>query len=247
MMGLWINLGIILGVILISSLKVVYQYERGVKFTLGKYSGLMKPGLRIVIPIIQKWIRVDMRTLVTDVPEQDSITKDNVSVNINAVIYFRVKKADQAVIKVENYFYAISQLAQTTMRDIAGEFSLDELLSNRDEISKKIKIAVDESTDPWGIEVQMVELKDVLLPKGMARTMAKQAEADRERKAVILKAEGEAIASKNVAKAANMLAKAKGALHLRTLQSLNDISSDQTNTTIFTVPLETINAYEGGK
>ncbi|MGM5487681.1 MAG: slipin family protein [Nanobdellota archaeon] len=246
-MGFLSTVAIIVGILILSSLKVVYQYERGVKFTLGKYTGLMEPGLRLVIPVLQSWERIDMRTLVTDVPEQDSITKDNVSVNINAVIYFRVKKADQAVIKVENYFYAISQLAQTTMRDIAGEFSLDELLSNRDEISKKIKEAVDKATDPWGIQVEMVELKDVLLPKGMARTMAKQAEADRERKAVILKAEGEAIASKNVAKAAQMLAKAKGALHLRTLQSLNDISSDQSNTTVFTVPLEMINAYEGEK
>lgn len=237
---------IILAAIVLASLKVVYQYERGVKFTLGKFTGVMKPGLRIVIPIIQKWERVDMRTLVVDVPEQDSITKDNVSVNINAVIYFRVKSADKAVIKVEDYFYAISQLAQTTMRDIVGEFSLDEVLSNREEISKKIKLSVDKATDPWGIEVQMVELKDVLLPTGMTRTMARQAEAARERKAVILKAEGEAAAAENLAKAADMMKETPGALHLRTLQSLNDISSDDTNTTNFAVPLEVLGAYEGG-
>lgn len=231
-------------VIVLLSLKVVYQYERGVLFTLGKYSGIMKPGLRIVIPLIQAWERVDMRTLVADVPEQDSITKDNVSVNINAVIYFRVTRANDAVIKVENYPYAIRQLAQTTMRDVVGEFTLDEVLANRDEISKRIKTSVDKATDPWGIDVEMVEVKDVLLPKGITRTMARQAEATRERRAVVLKAEGESEAAQNIAKAAKMLQKVPGSLHLRTLQSLNDISSNETNTTVFTVPLETIEAYE---
>lgn len=244
-MLLWL-IFIVVVIILLVALKVVYQYERGVKFTLGKFTGIMKPGLRIVIPIIQTWERVDMRTLVIDVPQQDSITKDNVSVNINAVIYFRVKDSDRAVIKVEDYFYAISQLAQTTMRDVVGEFPLDHVLSNRDEISKKIKQSVDKATDPWGIEVQMVELKDVLLPSGMTRTMARQAEAARERRAVILKAEGEAAAAKNLATAANMMSKTPGALHLRTLQSLNDVSSDPTNTVHFAVPLETLDAYEGG-
>ncbi|MGM5482756.1 MAG: slipin family protein [Nanobdellota archaeon] len=237
----------ILVVILLISLKVVYQYERGVKFTLGKFTSVMEPGLKIVIPFIQKWYRVDMRTLVVDVPEQDSITRDNVSVKINAVIYFKVKDSSKAVIKVENYFYAISQLAQTTMRDIVGEFSLDQVLSNREEISKKIKLSVDKATDPWGIDVEMVELKDVVLPKGMTRTMARQAEAARERKAVILKSQGEAEAAQNLAKAAEMMKEIPGALHLRTLQSLNDISSDDTNTTTFAVPLEVIGAYEGGK
>lgn len=241
-MWLWIIGAVI---IILMTLKVVYQYERGVKFTLGKFSGVMEPGLRIVIPIIQKWERVDMRTLVADVPEQDSITRDNVSVTINAVIYFRVTRADDAVIKVEDYLYAIRQLAQTTMRDIVGEFSLDEILTKRNEASRKIKKAVDTATDPWGINVIMVELKDVLLPKGMTRTMAKQAEAARERKAIILKAEGEAEASENMGKAAQMMAKSPGALHLRTLQSLNDVSSDQTNTTVFALPLEVIEGYEG--
>ncbi|MFW5991512.1 MAG: slipin family protein [Nanoarchaeota archaeon] len=235
---------IILAIIVLSSLKVVYQYERGVKFTLGKFTGVMKPGLRFVIPIIQTWERVDMRTLVIDVPQQDSITKDNVSVNINAVIYFRIRDSEKAVIKVENYLYAISQLAQTTMRDIVGEVTLDEILSNREEISKRIKKSVDKATNPWGIDVQMVELKDVLLPSGMTRSMARQAEAARERKAVILKAEGEAEAADNLSKAADMLRETPGALHLRTLQSLNDISSDQTNTTNFAVPLEILGAYE---
>ena len=243
-MWFWI---IIIAIIAIMTLKVVYQYERGVKFTLGKFTGVMEPGLRIVIPILQKWERGDMRTLVADVPEQDSITRDNVSVNINAVIYFRVKRADAAVIKVEDYMYAIRQLAQTTMRDIVGEFSLDEVLTNRDEASRKIKQAVDKATDPWGIDVLMVELKDVLLPSGMTRSMAKQAEAAREKKAIILKAEGEAIASENLGKAANLMAKSPGAFHLRTLQSLNDVSSDQTNTTIFALPLEVIEGYEGVK
>lgn len=240
----WLYLLIFVLVVIVASLKIVYQYERGVKFTLGKYTSTMKPGLRIVIPVLQKWVRVDMRTLVTDVPEQDAITKDNVSISINAVIYFRVLKSDQAVIKVENYTYAINQLAQTTMRDIVGEFSLDQILGNREEISKKIKQSVDKATDPWGISVEMVEIKDVLLPKNLIRTMAKSAEAEREKRAVIVRAEGEVVASKNLAKAAQMLGKSPEALHLRTLQSLNDMSSDPTNEIIFAIPLEILQAYE---
>lgn len=233
-----------LAFLILISVKIVYQYERGVKFTLGKFSGVMKPGLRLVIPVFQTWRKVDMRTRVVDVPEQDAMTKDNVSVSINAVIYYRVKKANDAIIKVEDYAYAISQLAQTTMRDIVGEFTLDGVLGNREEISKKIQLSVDKATDPWGINVEMVELKDVLLPSELKRSMAKEAEAEREKRAVILKAEGEAIASTNLGKAASVLGKADGALHLRTLQSLNDVSSDQTNHIVFALPLEIMEAYE---
>lgn len=230
--------------LIIAFLRIIYQYERGVVFTFGKFSGIKEPGLRFIIPIIQEMRKIDMRTMVTDVPEQDAMTKDNVSININAVTYYKVVKSDLAVIKVEDYKYAISQLAQTTMRDVVGEFTLDEVLGQRDAISAKIQKVVDTATDPWGIKVEMVELKDVLLPANMKRSMAKEAEAEREKRAVILKAEGEEIASTNLAKAASILGKAEGALHLRSLQSLNDISSDQTNSIVFTVPLEILNAYE---
>jgi len=231
-------------VFLLSTLKVVYAYERGVLFTLGKYSRIMNPGLRFVIPVLQTWQRIDLRTRVIDVPDQDCITKDNVSVNVNAVLYFKVAAAEKAVIKVENFVYALSQLSQTTMRDVVGEVSLDQLLSKRDSISKRIQQLVDVATDPWGVQVQSVDLKHIELPQSLRRTMAKEAEAERERRSVVIRAEGEAQASGNVSKAATILAQAKGAMHLRTLQTLNDTSSDQTNTIVFAVPLEVINAVE---
>jgi len=238
-----ITIGIVL--ILLASLKVVKEYQHGVKFTLGKYRGIMKPGLRLIIPIIQTWERVDLRVKAVDVPDQDCITKDNVSIRVNAVLYFKISDAQKAILQVENYFYAVSQLSQTTMRDIVGEVTLDELLSKRDAISKKIQIIVDKATDPWGIKVESVDLKHIELPNDMKRTMAKEAESEREKRAVIIKAQGEVIASDNLAKAASTLVKAPGALHLRTLQSINDLSSDQSNTIIFAMPLEILKAFEG--
>ncbi len=230
-------------ILVLSGLKIVKEYERGVKFTLGKYSGIMKPGLRVVIPVIQSWERVDLRIRAVDVPDQDCITKDNVSVRVNAVLYFKVSDSKKAILEVEHYFYAVSQLSQTTMRDLVGEVTLDELLNQRDEISKRIQKIVDKATDPWGIIVESVDLKHIELPNDMKRTMAKEAEADRERRAVIIKAEGEVVAANNMAKAAKTLASAPGALHLRTLQSINDMSSDQSNTVIFAVPLEVLRAF----
>ena len=241
--ALWI-IGIILFIILIS-LRQINQYERGVMFTMGKYAGTKSPGWRIVIPIFQQMRKVDMRVKAVDVPEQEAITKDNISVRINAVIYYKVSDAAKAVIEVENFRYAVSQLAQTTMRNAAGEVTLDELLSNRDEISRKIQTVVDRATDPWGIKVDNVELKDVVLPEDMKRTIGKQAEAEREKRAVIIKAEGEVVAAENMAKAANTMHSSPGALHLRTLQTLNDLSSDQSNTVVFTIPLEMLRALEG--
>ena len=232
---------------ILSGLKIVKEYERGVKFTLGKFSGVMSPGLRLVIPIIQAWQRVDIRVKVADVPDQESITRDNITVGINAVIYYKVTDAKKAVIEVERFNFAISQLAQTTMRNIIGEVELDELLSKRDEISEKIRDIVDKETDPWGIKVNSVELKDITLPQEMKRVIGKQAEAERERRAVIIKAEGEVSAANNMAKAATTLGKAPGALHLRTLQTLNDLSSDQSNTIVLGVPLEILRAFEGVK
>ncbi|MBW3022385.1 slipin family protein [Candidatus Woesearchaeota archaeon] len=237
-------LAIILILYLLAGLKVVKEYERGVRFTFGKYKGIILPGLRFVWPIIQSWNRVDMRVKAVDVPDQDAITKDNVSIKVNAVLYYKVSDADKAIIKVEHFNYAVSQLAQTTMRDVVGEVTLDELLSKRDQVSTRIREIVDKATDPWGIKVDSVELKHVELPEDLKRVIGKEAEAEREKRAVIIKADGEVIAAKNMAKAADTLSKASGALHLRTLQSINDLSSDQSNTVIFAVPLEILRAFE---
>ncbi|MGE3279256.1 MAG: slipin family protein [Candidatus Altimarinota bacterium] len=232
-------------ILLVILIRQVNQYERGVMLTIGKLSGTKGPGWRLVVPIFQKMYKVDMRVKAVDVPSQDAITKDNVSAQVNAVIYYRVRDAEKAILEVENFYYAVSQLAQTTMRNVVGETTLDELLGNRDTISKKIEEIVDKATDPWGIEVISVELKDVLLPEDMKRTMAKEAEAERERRAVIIKAQGEVLSAENLVKAAQMLDSAHGALHLRTLHSINDISSDQSNTTIWMVPMEIMRAIEG--
>ena len=234
-------------IFILSGLKVVNEYERGVKFTLGKYKGIMTPGLNIVVPVFQSWERVDMRVKAVDVPDQDAITKDNVSITVNAVLYYKVQDAKRAILEVEFFNYAVSQLAQTTMRDIVGEVTLDDLLSKRDQISKRIKEIVDKATDPWGIKVNTVELKHVELPGELKRVISKEAEAEREKRAVIIKAQGEVLAAKNMSEAASTLAKSQGALHLRTLQSLNDLSSDQSNTVIFTVPLEVLRSFEGKK
>lgn len=231
--------------ILLISIRQINQYQRGVKFILGRFKTVLEPGWRLIIPIFQSMKKVDIRITVVDVPDQDAITMDNVSIKVNAVLYYKITDARAAVIEVEDYHYAVSQLAQTTMRDIVGETSLDELLSKRDEISKRIQSIVDIATDPWGIKVVAVELKHIELPEEMKRTIAKQAEAEREKRAVIIKAEGEKIAADNMSKAADILAQSPGALHLRTLQSINDLSSDQSNTVIFAVPLEVLRALEG--
>ena len=204
----------------------------------------MKPGWNIVLPIFQTYSKIDIRTKVIDVPEQEAISKDNVSVKINAVIYYNIFDASKAILAVENYHYAVSQLAQTTMRNIVGSVTLDELLSSRDKISDEICKIVDQATDPWGIKVANVELKDVSLPDEMKRVIAKVAEAEREKTAVITKAQGEVEASKNLSEAARELSNAPGALHLRTLATINDVSSDQSNTIIFAVPLEILRAFE---
>lgn len=230
--------------IILISIREIKQYERGVKFTIGKFTKLAMPGWRLVIPIFQKMVKVDIRVKAVDVPDQEAITKDNISIKINAVIYYKVSDAGRAVIEVENFYWAISQLAQTTMRNAVGEVTMDDLLKNREGVADKIQIAVDKATDPWGIKVEAVDLKDIVLPADLKRTMAKEAEAERERRAVIIKAEGEVSASANLALAARTLAESPGALHLRTLQSINDISSDQSNTTIWMVPLEVLRTLD---
>ncbi len=244
-MPLLVIVAIVVLAIILMSIRQINQYERGVRFTIGKYSGIMEPGWRLVIPIFQSYQKVDMRVKAVDVPDQNAITRDNVSVAVNAVIYYRVSSAEKAIIEVENFFYAISQYAQTTMRNIVGEVTLDELLSGRDAIADRIRAIVDAETDPWGLKVHNVELKDVKLPENMERTIAKQAEAEREKRAVIITSEGELAASQNMAEAARTLSAVPGALHLRTLQSINDVSSDQSNTIIFTLPLEILQAITG--
>ncbi len=242
-MSLWplIVPGIILLVILI---KQVDQYERGVMFTFGKFTGLRSPGWKIVIPIFQRLVKVDIRTKAVDVPDQEAITKDNIPVRINAVIYYKVSHADKAILEVENYFWAMSQMAQTTMRNAVGEVTLDDLLQNREKISNKIEVIIDKASDPWGIRVESVELKDVIIPENLKRTISKEAEAEREKRAVIIKAEGDRMAADNLAAAAKTLSGTPGAIHLRTLQAINDLSSDQSNTTIWMLPVEVMDALK---
>lgn len=248
-MGGIITLLIIIGVILLISIRQVNQYQRGVKFQFGKFTHLVEPGWRIVLPVIQGMVKVDVRTKAVDVPYQEAITKDNVSAKVNAVIYYRVSDAGKAVLAVENFWYAVSQLAQTTMRNVIGQMELDELLANREAAAEKIQHIIDAATDVWGIKVESVELKDIQLPEDMQRVIARQAEAEREKRAVIIKASGEVIAAENIAKAAELLSASPGALHLRTLSTINDLSSDQSNTVIFAIPLEVLRAFErmGGK
>ena len=237
-------LGIIVFILLIS-IRQVSEYERGILFQFGKYKKMLNPGWNIVLPIIQSFQKVDIRTKAVDVPEQDAITKDNVSIRINAVIYYKVFDAGKAICAVERYQYAVSQLAQTTMRNAVGAVSLDELLSERDKISTEICNVIDSATDPWGIKVENVELKDVKLPEEMQRVIAKVAEAEREKMAVITKSIGEKESANNLSEAAEIMAKTPGALHLRTLATLNDLSSDQSNTIIFAIPIEVLSAFGG--
>ncbi len=237
-------IALIVVIYLFTTIRIIYEYERGVVFLLGKTKGMYEPGLKLVLWPFVTMRKVDVRVKAVDVPDQEAITKDNISARINAVIYYKVKDAAKAVIEVENYRHAVSQLAQTTMRNVVGEMDLDQLLSSREEASRKIREIVDSLTDPWGIQVENVELKDITLPEEMKRTMAKQAEAERERRAVVIKAMGEVEAAENLTLAAKKLAENTGALHLRTLSTLNDLSSDQSNTVVFAIPLEILRAFE---
>ncbi len=241
---MYVLLGILAFIILIS-IKQIDEYERGILFTFGKFSRVLKPGWKLVFPVIQSFRKVDIRTRAVDVPEQETITKDNVSIRINAVIYYKVFDAGKAICEVQDYYYAVSQLTQTTMRNIVGSVTLDELLSEREKISDGICQVIDKATDPWGIKVENIELKDVSLPEEMKRVIAKAAEAEREKAAILTKAEGEVEAAENLSKAAEMMGNTPGALHLRTLSTLNDLSSDQSNTIIFAVPIEVLKAVEG--
>ena len=244
-MDILIIIGVVILFLIITGIRQINEYERGIKFRFGKFNKIMKPGWNIILPVIDSYKKVDVRTKAVDVPEQEAITRDNVSIKINAVLYYKIFDASKAVLAVENFNYAVSQLAQTTMRNAVGSVSLDELLSERDKISTEICKIVDEATDPWGIKVENVELKDISLPEEMKRVIARVAEAEREKLAVITKAHGEVEASENLKKAAENLSLAPGALHLRTLETINDLSSDQSNTVIFALPIEVLKAIEG--
>ena len=244
-MEVFIPIIVIFLFIVISSIRQVNQYERGILFKRGKYSKVLEPGWHVIWPIFESCKKIDIRTRAVDVPEQVAITSDNVSIKINAVIYYKVFDAGKALCEVENFQYAVGQLAQTTMRNVVGTVTLDQLLTDREKISANICEIIDKATDPWGVKVENVELKDISLSQEMQRVMAKVAEAEREKNAVITKAEGEVEAAKNLAEAANMMGNTPGALHLRTLATINDLSSDQSNTVVFALPVEVLRALEG--
>ncbi len=233
---------IIIILFIISGLKVINQYERGVILTLGRFSGLCDPGLRIVVPVFQRLIRVDIRTNTIDIPKQEVITKDNVTINVDAVVYFKVVDAEKAIIGVTNFIYASSQFAQAALRDVTGNAELDALLGKRDEVSSQIKEIVDRQTEEWGIDVESVKIQNIELPQDMKRAMAKQAEAERERRAVIITAEGEKAAAQAVSDAAVILSKAPGGISIRTLQTLEKIAVEPSQKTVFVLPTDLTDA-----
>lgn len=222
----------------IGGLRVINQYERGVVLTLGRYSGTYNPGLRWILAGIQRMIKVDLRITTVDIPRQEAITKDNVPVGINAVLYFKVERAEDAVLKIENYTYATSQYALAAMRDIVGGVELDTLLTEREKLASEIKKTVDVETDPWGIDVTAIKMQDIEVPAGMKRAMAAQAETERERRAIIIKSEGEIKAAENLQKAATILGAVPGSLSLRTLETIDKLQPDPSKTVIFTLPVE---------
>ena len=235
---------IILIFFLLSGLKVVKEYERGVVLTLGKYTSTRKPGLTWIFPGIQQMIKVDLRITTVDVPRQEAITKDNVPVGINAVVYFRVQVPEYAVLRVENYRYAVSQYALAALRDIVGGVELDTLLAERERIATEIKKVVDAETDAWGIDVTAIKMQDIELPAGMKRAMAAQAEAEREKRAIIIKSEGEIKAAENLKSAAEILSSAPGGLSLRTLETIDNLQPDPSKTVIFALPIEILEGFK---
>lgn len=230
--------------VIISGIKIVNQYERGVVLTLGKYTGMRQPGLRVIIPAVQNMRKVDVRSTPVDVPSQEVITKDNVTIKVDAVVYFRVIDAAKAVLETNNYMYATAQFAQAALRDVVGNVEMDSLLSQREQISQEIKRIVDAETDRWGIDVENVKIQNIELPQDMKRAMAKQAEAERERRAVIINAEGEKAAAQQVAEAAEMLAKIPGGMGIRTLQTLEKISVEPSQKTVFVLPADLADAFK---
>jgi regulator of protease activity HflC (stomatin/prohibitin superfamily) len=241
-----INYAIALALLLLlvgSAVRILLEYERGVVFRLGRFAGVKGPGLRFIIPVVDKLVKVSLRTIVNDVPPQDVITKDNVSIKVNAVTYFRVISPEKALIEVENYLYATSQLAQTTLRSILGQVELDELLSHRDKINLQLQEILDRQTDPWGVKVSNVEIKHVDLPPEMQRAMARQAEAERERRSKVIHAEGEFQASQKLADAARIISSVDGTLQLRFLQTLTEIATEKNSTILFPIPIDLVKPF----
>ena len=241
-MALWVILGVILFLIVIS-LRVLKQYEEGVVFTLGKFTGVRKAGLRLIVPVIQKMIRVDMRIRTVDIEKQQVMTKDNVPVHVNGVVFFKVQKVEDAVIKVQDYEYAMAQYSQTALRDVIGSMSLDTVLTERQKIGDEIKVIVDKETDQWGLDVQVIKLQDIEVPDDLKRIMSRQAAAEREKRAVIIKSEGDRDAAKNLAAAATTMATAKGAMQLRTLQTLDGLGPTASNTVVLALPVEVMEFF----
>lgn len=238
-----IIIAIIALILILKSIVIVNQYERGIILTLGTYSYTLGPGLKLVVPIFQRVIKVDIRINTLDIPKQEIITKDNVAVSINAVVYFQVKKAEDAILKVRDFSYAVSQYAQTALRDVIGGVELDQLLTDRQKISNEIKAIVDAETVDWGIDVTGIRLQDIAVPDNMKRVMAKQAEAERERRATIIRAQGELTASENLKKAMENMS-ASGAISLRTLQTIENATNGPNNTTIFGLPVEVLEGFK---
>ncbi len=231
-------------VILIPMIKIIKEWEIGLLFTLGKYRKMLKPGLNLIVPYIDSVRIVDTRIQTVDIPKQEVITKDNISIMVNGVVYFRVEDPEKAIIKIQEYRYAVAQYSQTALKDIVGEAELDYLLMNREAVAEKIKELVDKETSEWGIDITSIKIQDIELPQNMKRVMARQAEAEREKRATIIKSEGEVVAAKNLANAANILATKPASIHLRTLQTISDISSDPSTKFIFTVPVEILEAFK---
>lgn len=239
----WLVILALLVVIIASAVRMLFEYERGVVFRLGRFSGVKGPGLRFIIPGIDRMVKVSLRTVAMDVPPQDVITKDNVSIKVNAVLYFRVVGPEKALIEVENYLYATSQLAQTSLRSVLGQSELDDLLAHRDQINQHLQELLDKQTDPWGVKISNVEIKHVDLPSEMQRAMARQAEAERERRSKVIHAEGEFQASQKLADAAKIISGEQGALQLRFLQTLTEVSAEKNSTIIFPVPLDLLKPF----
>jgi len=235
---------IVLAVVLVSqAIRIIYEWERGVVFRLGRFNRILPPGIQFIIPIIERAIKVDLRVFVVDVPKQEIITKDNVTVKVNAVVYFRVMDPAAALTRVENYLYATQQVAQTTLRDVVGQSELDELLSHREELNQRLQHIIDAATDPWGIKVDMVAIKDVELPDAMKRAMARQAEAERERRAKVIHAQGEYQAAETLAQAAEIMGRHPGSLQLRFLQTLTEVATERSTIVVMPVPIDILSAF----
>lgn len=251
MMGLGTTLPVIVVIVAIavfiitSSVKVLQEYERAVVFRLGRYAGVRGPGLTLLVPFIEKMVRVNMRTIVMDVPPQDTITKDNVSVKINAVVYFRIINPEKSILEVEDVYYATSQISQTTLRSIIGQFELDDLLSNREKINKEMQSVIDAQTDPWGVKISAVEVKHIDLPTEMQKAMSRQAEAERERRAKVINADGEYQAAEKLSQASKIMSESPITLQLRYLQTLTDMTSKQNSTVVIPIPIDLIKSLTG--